>query len=352
MHAYWSSYASDESGHYIWNPASPSYCYVLVDNTYYFKVSDMVDNYKNGIMGFNVDSAGHIWDDAKSRGGWHYNDTLGTHDFKVLAPISGQKQTHNWTTTTEPTCTTTGTQVCTVCGYSRSLSALGHSWGNNYESSRTNATCTTNGTIYYSHKCNRCGTIESNGTSNINALDHAWGNNYESSRTNATCTTNGTIYYSHKCSRCGNVESNGTSTIPKLGHNFNKTDTSSSRQISTATHNQPSKYYYSCGICGASYSGNYSATRDKVSTGAKEECYHIATNHWSYSVSKDSPGQGCFWYGTRTKHNWSDAVTTAPTVYATGVRTFTCGSDYIHVTEPKLQFRVFLGNTRINLNSL
>lgn len=227
-----------------------------------------------------------------------------------------------------------------------------HSWGSSYESSKTEAKCTTDGVIYYKQKCANCGTTKDAGSSVLTKLGHNYGSNYESSRKNETCTTDGTIYYSHKCSRCGNVESNGTSTIPKLGHNFNKTDTSSSRQISAATHNQPSKYYYSCGICGASYSGNYSATRDKVSTGAKEECYHIATNHWSYSVSKDSPGQGCFWYGTRTKHNWSDAVTTAPTVYDTGVRTFTCGSDYIYVTEPKLQFRVFLGNTRINLNSL
>lgn len=60
MHAYWSSCASNKNGHFVWNPASPSYCYVLVDNTYYFKVSDMHDNYKNGGMGFNVDSAGHV----------------------------------------------------------------------------------------------------------------------------------------------------------------------------------------------------------------------------------------------------------------------------------------------------
>ena len=110
--------------------------------------------------------------------------------------------------------------------------------------------------------------------------------------------------------------------------------------------NQKNGGVWSFGGSGREYTVNGAGT---YSTSVS---YHIANNHWNYSISKDSPGQGCFWYGTRNKHTWSDVLTTVPTVYDIGVRTFTCGSDYIYVAEPKLQFRLFLGNNRINLNSL
>ena len=182
-----------------------------------------------------------------------------------------------------------------------------------------NATCTT-APIYHNY-CNVCGGSMSGDYYSGNALGHAWGNNYESSRTNATCTTNGTIYYSHKCSRCNTVESNGTSNINALGHNWQTATTSVNNGVRTnATCTDAATYYQKCSRCTAKDTSKYNSV------------------------------------GERLKHIWNDGViSTAPTVYSTGIRTFTCQRDHNHIvnsTEPRLQFRVFIGNKRISLNSL
>lgn len=81
-------------------------------------------------------------------------------------------------------------------------------------------------------------------------------------------------------------------------------------------------------------------------------------NCYGGTATCDSPAKcaACGqYYGNRAGHLWNEGtITKNPTVYDTGIRTFTCqrdGNHTVDMLEPKLQFRVFLGDKRLTLNS-
>lgn len=105
-----------------------------------------------------------------------------------------------------------GYSYCRVCGYRTgeyTLPALGHDM---QETGRKNATCTTDGYIYYG--CSRCSRVEMTIIGQL-AEDHTW---TETSRTAATCTTAGTVNYT--CSVCNEIKSES---IAALDHDWDET---------------------------------------------------------------------------------------------------------------------------------
>ncbi len=115
----------------------------------------------------------------------------------------------DWTTVTEPTCTTAGQEkrVCTLCGYTQThtLDALGH----DYNAVVTEPTCTEGGFTTYT--CARCGDTYTG--DETEALGHAWD---EGVVTVEPCHQ----FPGEKlmtCTRCGETE---TVEIPRLSNPF------------------------------------------------------------------------------------------------------------------------------------
>ena len=127
--------------------------------------------------------------------------------------------------------TCTNPSICQKCGIT-SGSALGHSWGNYYNSPA--ATCTTAG--YSKRDCSRCGTSTGSATA---ALGHNFGS-YQVT-TAPGCTTNGveTSY----CSRCTVTQ---TRSLSALGHSWGGYVVTSAETCTTTGYRQRT-----CSRCGA-----------------------------------------------------------------------------------------------------
>lgn len=163
---------------------------------------------------------------------------------------STSKVAHNMVQTKAPTCTVNGTKQCSVCGYTATIPALGHSWSTAWSS---------NASQHY-HKCVRCDAT--NGAAN-----HTW-----TTVKAATCTEKG----SKKCTVCGY-----TATIPALGHAYESTWSSDG-----TTH------YHKCSRCG-----------DKKD---------VANHTWTYSninaTTHDKQCTICKYKVTSEKHNFVNNV--------------------------------------------
>ena len=119
-----------------------------------------------------------------------------------------------WSTTTEPTCTTTGTakRTCSRCqnAESKTLDKKAHDWKEEYTVTQA-ATCTTAGTKVI--KCKDCNTTKSGSTVSIPALGHSYGEWVTT--TEPTCANTGIA--KHTCSTCQKVESK---TLDKKPHDW------------------------------------------------------------------------------------------------------------------------------------
>lgn len=145
------------------------------------------------------------------------------------------------TVITEPRCVIDGLRhdTCTTCGETRNvvLPANGqHEW---YETSRTEASCTVAGQIYYA--CRNCTLTK---TERSEALGHDYVKVDASSKA-PTCTENG--YDFERCSRCSATRQ---VTVEKLGHTPNQADYT---VTASPTCEETGTAVSSCTVCGAEF---------------------------------------------------------------------------------------------------
>ena len=163
------------------------------------------------------------------------------HDCPYEACDAGNHTYGEYITTTEATCTSTGTQTatCSVCGATTSMSygPNGHSY---YQYSSTSATCETKSSVTY--RCSSCGDTYTEYGS------YASCSYYQYSSTSGTCTTAGTITY--KCSYCGDTYSTSGSYGSCSYYQYSST---------SGTCTTAGTITYKCSYCGDTYtsSGSY-----------------------------------------------------------------------------------------------
>lgn len=202
---------------------------------------------------------------------------------------------------------------------------------------RSNATCTSAATYYY--KCSGCSAKGSSYYSFGNALGHISNSTWVNSKT-PTCTIAGEKHTN--CSRCG-TNMNST-TIPALGHDFVWIkDTDPNCELNGYKHQR-------CNRCGYEDSFN---TPYAEPLGHTPETHVIEPTCTKEGVSKEI----CSTCGAELSatpisalgHIWTynnSYISTKPTVYQTGIRTFVCERDGTHIcdkVEPALQFSIFTG---------
>ena len=151
-----------------------------------------------------------------------YDDETDGHTHKVFTCQTCGEETeeyvHNeWkegyftpTSTTYDNCELPGFELdtCTVCNAVRTVTIPARGEHDLYETSRTEADCTTAERIYYA--CHNCQYTK---TEYGESLGHDYQPAESTGNKEATCTTNGSQFY--KCSRCS---SSKTETIKALGH--------------------------------------------------------------------------------------------------------------------------------------
>ena len=161
-------------------------------------------------------TSGNVTITVRSAATTNYEEQTASYTANIVTCVHN----YQWVTTTEATCTSTGTRTykCSKCGATNgteAISALGH----NYQwVTTTSASCTSSGVETY--KCSRCGAT--NGTRTISATGHTY--NYKARRSSlvkraATCTS-GTQYY-YECNYCSSyTTSNWWTDTDSLGHNY------------------------------------------------------------------------------------------------------------------------------------
>ena len=250
---------------------------------------------------------------------------------------------------------------CSKCG--KYYNALGHNfedwrnWGlipneTTYASYvKRNANCTQNSQYWYS--CSRCYAANVNGSYfevPNSALGHNDNNSWAWNTAGGPTCTQGS--YKHTtCTRC-NAELNKT-WVNALGHNDNNSWTWNTAGGPTCT--KGSYKHTTCTRCNAELNKTW-----------VNALGHLSNNIWVVGTQPTCTTNGekhtnCSRCGTTLNgtiipllgHIWTydlSYITTNPTVYTTGVRTFTCQRDHNHIStgiEPKLQFKIFSGSTRI-----
>lgn len=257
------------------------------------------------------------------------------------------------TITKEPTCTATGIgyKTCTVCGeHSEDVTvpATGHS----YKISKTDATCSKEGSITYTctkgddthtevlpktqhnmvagakvaatctsaaytpYTCADCSYSYNVYDASQPAVGHNWG--VWSVTTAATNTADGVM--SRTCSKCNKTE---TVTIPKGGHTFPTTPTSETPATCHSTGTQTFKCtaHTNCGVSitvtTAKTAHNYKTTINNATcTSAGSVVSACQNSGCTEKITTTLPASG---------HNYeTSAVTKEPTCTETGVRTYTC----------------------------
>ena len=182
-----------------------------------------------------------------------------------------------------------GSATCPDYHYGSSLNSSNHE-GSKVEKSRTNATCTSSGTIYYEWSCCKA----SAGTGTIPATGHSGSKTLRSS-TAATCTTSGSKVYEYSGCHCYH----STETIPATGHT--ETTISGTAATCQATGLTDGK---KCSVCGAT-------------TKAQETIAKVSHNYTkSTSCSNIKQCQWCT--ATSGSHNFSIAATCLSAAKCTG----------------------------------
>lgn len=231
----------------------------------------------------------------------------GKTETKTLDKLT-ENHTHSYTSevTKAATCTTDGVRIylCS-CGdtYTETIAKTGHS----YKTTTTAATCTEQG--YTTHTCGKCG------DSYKDAYTSAKGHSYTSKVTTAaTCTTNGVKTYT--CSTCNHSY---TESIDKLGHNYTST-------VTAATCTTDGYTTHTCTRCGNSYKDNAtSATGHSWNSGVVTTAATCnSTGVKTYTCTKC--GATKTETIAKTSHSYTSKVTTAATCNKEGVRTYTCSN--------------------------
>ena len=257
------------------------------------------------------------------------------------------------TITKEPTCTATGLgyKTCTVCGAHSddvTVPATGHS----YKITKTNATCSKEGSITYTctkgddthtetlpktqhnmvagtkvaasctsaaytpYKCSNCSHSYNVYDATQPAIGHDWSAWSETKA--ATNTEDGIM--SHTCSKCNKTE---TVTIPKGGHTFPTTPTSETPATCHSTGTQTFKCtaHTNCGVSitvtTAKTAHNYKTTITNATCTAAGSVVSACQNPGcTEKITTAIPANG---------HNYDTSkVTKEPTCTETGIRTYTC----------------------------
>ena len=249
------------------------------------------------------------------------------------------------------TCTTADvvSNRCVDCGMAvgnnyYSGNALGHSASAKLVS---NATCTT--AAVYHDTCDRCGAQTRGNYYSGNALGHSFTSqtvNNTYLRSNATCTAPATYFY--KCSRCAAKGTTFYNSGSALGHSNNNVWVTTKNPTCL----EDGSKHTNCSRCGA-----------EMNVTAIPKLGHVDNGIWVTETESTCTGTGskhtncarCNAVLNETVldalgHVWdSGTITTAPTVYRTGIRTFTCQTCHETVTEiePQYQFTIFAGTTRV-----
>ena len=293
------------------------------------------------------------------------------------APPKGDTHVHNWsvTSSTAPTCTAAGstTWTCSLCGqtYTEATPALGHSWDGGVT---TAPTCTAAGSTTWT--CTRCGQTRTESTP---ALGHSWSGtiaqpptcmeegvkSYYCTRCGLTaaeilpkidhdpvdvpalaptCTEEGHTE-GQSCSMCGLVMS-GQEPIPALGHSWSDWAT-----LTEASCTEAGSEVRTCNVCGIEETRPVDvlghlpeALPAQAPTCTEEgltEGVVCARCQAVLQAQEPVPALG---------HDWDEGVvTTEPSGFTPGVRTFTCKHDPSHTRTEEIDpapwlFATFTGS--------
>ena len=180
------------------------------------------------------------WFTEKSGGTQVYSSSDVSGNATVYAHWEKYCVNHSWVTVTPATCGADGVQRCSNCGKEAAIPATGnHNWG---KWSIKDPTCDTDG-----YKERACTNANCNKTEKetIPALGHDY---KETSRSNPTCTEDGSVSY--QCSRCNKENSE---VLGALGHDYKE----SSRTDPTCT--DSGSVTYKCSRCNDEYSESLDA---------------------------------------------------------------------------------------------
>ena len=267
-----------------------------------------------------------------------------------------KSHTYKWVTTKTPTCTgdVIETNKCTVCGAAngtRSISAPGHSWEQNWHVTK-DSTCTEKGSKFRActkygctarytvdiplkshtykwvttktptctgdgietNKCTVCGAT--NGTRSISAPGHSWEQNWHVTK-DSTCTEKGSKF--RACTKYG-CTARDTVDIPLKSHSYSWVTTVQPTCTSTG------KKVYKCSVC-----GDINKTEIIDIPGHDWENWRVIKE----AVSCAEPGKksrACKKYGCGTvetqdiiiPHKYSWITTVQPTCTNTGKKVYKC----------------------------
>ena len=254
-------------------------------------------------------------------------------------PPKGDTHVHDWSLISDTaTCTADGVKTwkCSLCNqtYSEPSPAKGHNWDNG--SYTVEPSCVADGVMTYT--CTRCGATR---TETIPRKGHQ---NAPLKAKDPTCTEPG-LAEGRICSVCGAIL-RSQDEIPPLGHTWSEWAT-----LKEATCTEAGAETHTCIVCGVE------ETRTVDPKGHQPET--LPGKAATCTEAGLTEGQRCLVCGAVLQpqetvpalgHDWDEgAVTTEPSGFTPGVRTFTCKNDPGHTRTEEIDpapwlFATFTGS--------